>query len=105
MENQINDALGLKQETESRTSTPASSKSKSAATLRIVGVAVLIMGIFGGVIMCLLTMYVDSGKYTYTEDVVFNPMCFAYLFSIAFPSVITWAFAKAIADIVDNTSK
>lgn len=103
MENQVDEILGVK-ETE-----PAKEKgvqtSDSARNLRIVGTIILWLGIVVGLSMLFATCIVDSGEYTYTEDKVFNPMCLVYFFSAFIPSLTIWAFAKAVADIVDNMRK
>ena len=74
---------------------------KSAKILRAVGITILVLGILMGLILFFTNMMIDSGKYTYSEDMVFNPMCFVYLLSAVIPSVVTWAFANAVADIVN----
>lgn len=103
MENQVNKILEIK-ETE-----PAEEKitrtSDSANNLRIVGNIVLAIGVVAGLFVFFATMMVDSGKYTYSEDLVFNPTSLIYLLTAVIPSVTIWAFSKAVADIVDNTNK
>lgn len=99
MENSINTVLGIENQHEE-----TAPSIKSATRLRIVGTTVLIIGILMGVILLVTTMMVDSGKYTYIRDVHFNPMCIVYAVVSIIPSLIIWAFAQAIADIVDNTA-
>ena len=92
-----------------------SSKTKnSAKNLRAVGNVILTLGLISGVILFFLTLTVELEEYRYSEDTYeeytytwreFNPMSLVYSFSAIISSVIIWAFAKAVADIVDNTSK
>ena len=69
---------------------------KSAKNLRNVGILVLIIGIILSIILFFST---------YIDDKVFNPMCLIYTFATMLPSLVIWAFAEAVADIVDYTKR
>lgn len=101
MEKSINDTLGLENQQQNEETTQSI---QSAKKLRIIGTIVLVIGVLMGIILLFSTMMINSGKYTYSDDMVFNPMCIVYAAASVVPSLVIWAFAGAVADIVDNTS-
>ena len=106
METNVNEILGTSNSSNNNEVDVQKQKTmQSAKILRTLAKIVLIIGISSGVVISFSTMMVDSGKYTYSKDLVFNPMCIAYLASLILTSVAFWAFSNAIADIVDNTSR
>lgn len=68
-------------------------------TLTVIANIVLVVGIIVGLI-CLFTIcWVDSGKYSYSEDIVFNPSGFAGTIGVFVSSIVTWAVLKVFANI------
>lgn len=78
---------------------------KECQTLRVIGKVILICGILAGVILFLATMKVDSGKYEYSKDMVFNPMCIAYLITCVLPATVIWALFNVVSNISKNITE
>lgn len=76
----------------------------SAKWLRIIANIGLVLGVAVGIVILSKTAMIDSGEYTYKEDKVFNPMSILYAIAPVFFALVLWAFAYALADVVDNTS-
>lgn len=71
-------------------------------TLSVIATITLIAGIICTFI-CLLTMvFVDSGRFGSSTNLVFSPTGFIITLSVLFSSLITWALLRVISDISYN---
>lgn len=101
-EDNVNEILGIEETTKEVAEKPVKSEeinNSAENTLVVIGNIVLAAGILVGVI-CLFTIcWVDSGKYHYSTDIVFNPTGFAMTVGIILSSLLTWAVLKVVANI------
>ena len=101
MEENVNELLGIKEETQVTTEAPKEESSNNGAenTLTVIADFVLVCGIIASLI-CLFTMvWVRNPAYTYYEEYMFNPSGFATTIMILMSSLITWSFMKVLANI------
>lgn len=68
-------------------------------TLKSIADIVLIGGIISTIICLFTIVVVDSGKYQYIEDKVFNPAGFATTLGILLISLTIWASLKVLSNI------
>lgn len=67
-----------------------------------IAIIILIVGILFS-IFCLFTIcWVDSGRYHYTEDLVFNPAGFIATISILITSILQWAIIAILCNISES---
>lgn len=67
--------------------------------LNIIANVVLGLGILSSIVLLFTVCWVDSGRYRYTDDIVFNPMGFATTIGVLLSSIISWAVLRVICNI------
>lgn len=104
----INELLGVENSPISNNSTKNVEEANkqpsytAETTLTVIANIVLVVGIIVGLI-CLFTIcWVDSGKYSYSRDTVFNPSGFMGTIGVFVSSIVTWAVLKVFANISTN---
>ena len=71
-------------------------------TLKIIAVVVLVVGVIATLVLLVTIVWVDSGRYSYSTDIVFNPAGFATTLAVFLSTLISWASLKVLADISIN---
>lgn len=70
--------------------------------LNVIATIVLILGIIGTVICSFSIVFVDSGRYTYSEDIVFNPIGFVTTLGVLLISLTIWSILRIFSEIATN---
>ena len=70
--------------------------------LSIIATVILVLGVLTTV-MCLFNIcWVDSGRYIYSKDIVFNPMGFATTIAILMGTLATWGVLRVLCNISNS---
>lgn len=100
MEENVNELLGIKEETQVTTEAPKEESSNNDAenTLTVIANVVLVCGIIASLICLFTIVWVRNPAYTYHEY-MFNPSGCATTIMILISSLISWSFMKVLANI------
>lgn len=71
-------------------------------TLKVIATIVLIGGIIGTLICLFTIVIVQNPKYSYVEDLIFNPMGFVTTVAVLLGSLTIWASLRVLSDISIN---
>jgi len=71
-------------------------------TLKVIATIILIGGIIGTLICLFTIVMVQNPEYTYTKDLIFNPMGFVTTVSVLLGSLTIWASLRVLSDISMN---
>lgn len=74
-------------------------------TLKTIAVVILVIGIIATLVLLVTIVWVDSGRYSYSTDIVFNPAGFATTLAVFLSTLISWASLRVLADISINLKK
>lgn len=108
MEENVNEILGVSNESEANTEVRTEFKQQEKAInneaenmLSIIANAILIVGLLSTLICAFTICFITGVKpgYTYVKETVFNPTGFATTITILFSTLISWSVMKVIANI------
>lgn len=71
-------------------------------TLKTIAKIVLVIGVIATLVLLFTIVWVDSGRYNYITDTVFNPAGFATTLAVFLSTLISWASLRVLADISIN---
>lgn len=71
-------------------------------TLSVIATITLIAGIICTIICLFTIVFVDSGRYSYSTDLVFSAEGFIITLGVLFSSLIAWALLRVISEISYN---
>lgn len=101
MEENVNEALGIKEDAQLTQEAPKEEPSNNGAenTLTTIANIVLVCGILASLICLFTIVWVKNPAYTYHDEYMFNPSGFATTVMILLSTLISWSFMKVLANI------
>lgn len=102
MEENVNELLGIKEETQVTTEAPKEESYNNDAenTLTVIANIVLVCGIIASLICLFTIVWVRNPTYPYSKEYyMLNPSGCATTIMILISSLISWSFMKVLANI------